>query len=199
MKFTVHKHNVLYQGFFRMEKFHVSYELFNGKGSATVTREVLERGNAAAVLPYDPVADKVVLIEQFRVGAMEDKNGPWLIETIAGMMDANESADEVVRREADEEAKCALGQLIPIAEYYCSPGGCTEKVHLFCGQTDTKQLVNLSVHGLATENEDIRLHICSYEQMLDYYASGKCNNAMTLIAVQWLILHRDKVRSMWLD
>jgi ADP-ribose pyrophosphatase len=120
------------------------------------------------------------------------------VETIAGMIEPGETPEEVALREAVEEANCAVDQLIPIAEYYCSPGGCSEKVYLYCARTCVSQMVNGSVHGLQHEAEDIRLHLVAFDELVENYRAGHYQTAMTLIAVQWLLLHRDHVRNVWL-
>ncbi len=91
---------VCFEGFFRLERYRLRHRLFNGDWSQTVQRELFERGHAAAVLPYDPVTNEVVLIEQFRVGAMNAPGGPWLLEIVAGIIEDNEAAEDVVKREA---------------------------------------------------------------------------------------------------
>lgn len=125
-----------YEGFFRIERYRLRHRLFNGDWSRPLVREVFERGHAAAVLPYDPILDAVVLIEQFRVGALTAPDGPWLLEIVAGMIETDETAEEVVKRESVEEADCAITDLIPLHDYLVSPGGTTERIALFCGRVD---------------------------------------------------------------
>ena len=179
-----------------MERYRLVHELFEGGESRELVRELLQRGDAAAVLPYDPENDCVVLVEQFRIGAINDPHGPWLVETIAGMVEEGEPVDELVRREAIEEADCSLTELVPICDYYCSPGGSSEKIHLFCARTDSTGLGG--VYGCADEGEDIKVHIIPFERLRQMLADNKINTAMTLIAVQWLMLNRDKLRQNWL-
>ena len=83
------------------------------------------RHDAVCVLPYDPQRDRVVLIEQFRVGALGKVDNPWLIELVAGLIDKDESPDEVARREAVEEAGLELADLWPVTRYFPSPGAAT--------------------------------------------------------------------------
>ena len=98
---------VCYDGFFRIERYRLRHQLFRGGWSREITRELFERGHAAAVLPYDPLLDAVVLIEQFRIGALETPGDPWLLEIVAGVIDKpDETPEDVVRREAVEEANC---------------------------------------------------------------------------------------------
>ena len=185
-----------YDGFFRMEKYRLRHELFRGGWSPDITRECLERGHAVAVLLYDPDHDQVVLLEQFRVGALEFPGGPWLLEIVAGIMDdPTETAEEVARRETVEEAGCELLDLIPICHYLVSPGGASESIRLFCGRVDASGISGLS--GLAEEHEDIRLHVVSRTEALDLLKAGRINSAAPIIALQWLELNRSKLLERW--
>lgn len=185
-----------YDGFFRMEKYRLRHELFRGGWSPDITRECLERGHAVAVLLYDPDHDQVVLLEQFRVGALEFPGGPWLLEIVAGIMDdPTETAEEVARRETVEEAGCELLDLIPICHYLVSPGGASESIRLFCGRVDASGISGLS--GLAEEHEDIRLHVVPRAEALDLLKAGRINSAAPIIALQWLELNRLKLLERW--
>ena len=170
--------------------------LYLGGGwSPVLTRVLLERGEAAVVLPYDPVRDQVVLLEQFRIGALHDTAGPWLIEIVAGVIECGETPDEVVRREAVEEADCAIGALQHICTYYVSPGGTSERIHLFCGKVDAGEADG--VHGVAAEGEDIRVTAVPFEDALAMVADGRINSASPIIALQWLAQHRDRLHREW--
>lgn len=181
---------IVFQGHFRIEKFTLRFRLFAGGWSNNVTREIFERGSAVAVLPYDPINKKVVLIEQFRVGALADKTTPWLLEPVAGIIEPNESIEEVSHREAKEEAGLDIIELIPICNYWVSPGGTTEQVFLFCGKVDATKAGGL--HGLKAENEDIRVHVFDLHEARQLLDQGKINNAMGVIALQWLFLNLGK-------
>jgi ADP-ribose pyrophosphatase len=109
-----------YRGFFSLEKLTLRHGLFGGGMSPPITRELIEKGDVSAVLLYDPALDRVVLIEQFRVGALRDPDGPWMMEVVAGLIEAGESAEDVARREAMEEAGCAVLELVPVLR----AGGC---------------------------------------------------------------------------
>jgi ADP-ribose pyrophosphatase len=195
-QFEVLNKTIGYDGFFRMEKYRLRHELFRGGWSPDITRECLERGHAVAVLLYDPDHDQVVLLEQFRVGALEFPGGPWLLEIVAGIMDdPAETAEEVARRETVEEAGCELLDLIPICHYLVSPGGASESITLFCGRVTTSGISGLS--GLAEEHEDIRLHVVSRTEALDLLKAGRINSAAPIIALQWLELNRPKLLERW--
>ncbi len=186
---------ICFEGFFRLERYRLRHRLFNGDWSRPVQRELFERGHAAAVLPYDPVRDEVVLIEQFRVGAMNTPGGPWLLEIVAGIIEDNEAAEDVVKREGLEEAGCDITDLIPLYDYLVSPGGTTERIALFCGRVDATQAEG--VHGLSEEGEDIKVHVATLDTALKLLKSGKVNSASAIISLQWLALNRDDVHTLW--
>ena len=184
-----------YRGYARVFQYRFRHRLFAGGWSAEVRREVFERGHAAAVLPYDPDADAVVLIEQFRIGACAAGFAPWQVEIVAGIVEEGESADEVARREAVEEAGAPIGGLIPICRYLVSPGVASESVALFCGRVDSRGLGG--IHGLAEEHEDIRVEVLSWARALAQLEAGLITNAVAIIALQWLALNRERVREAW--
>ena len=195
-RFEVLDKSICYSGFFRMEKYRLRHELFAGGWSPEMTRECLERGHAVAVLLYDPDSDQVVLLEQFRVGALEFPGGPWLLEIVAGIMDEpGETTEEVARRETVEEAGCEILDLIPICHYLVSPGGTSESITLFCGRVDTSRIGGL--RGVVEEHEDIRLHVVSRSEALNLLHSGRINSAAPIIALQWLELNRLKLLGRW--
>ena len=175
-----------YDGFFKVDAYKLKHELFAGHTSDEFVRELFERGEAAAVLLYDPIRNKVVLVEQFRIGALEDEVSPWLLELVAGIVEEGESPEEVASREAQEEAGCEVSDLEHITSYWVSPGGTSEKIHLYCAHIDSEGLGG--IHGLADENEDILVHVVSCEEAFEAVACGRINNAATIIALQWLQL-----------
>lgn len=180
--------DIVYNGFFKMVKYRFRHKLFAGGWSDTVNREMFERGHAAALLPYDPVTDEVVLIEQFRVGAMAAGCEPWQLEIVAGMIDhQDESAEDVVKREAVEEAGLTVTELQKVTRYLSSSGGCSEMLDIFVGTVDST--IASGIHGLAEESEDIRVHVVSRTQAYQWVESGKIENAASIIALQWLQLH----------
>jgi len=196
-RFEILDKSICYSGFFRLEKYRLRHELFNGGWSAEITRECLERGHAVAILPYDPLTDQVILLEQFRIGALDFPGGPWLTEIVAGIIDhADETAEQVAHREGAEEAGCEFLELIPICHYLVSPGGASESITLFCGRVDT-QTVTSGVRGLAAEHEDIRVSITSRAAALDLLQAGRINSAAPIIALQWLALNHARLRERW--
>ncbi|WP_318494012.1 ADP-ribose diphosphatase [Photobacterium leiognathi] len=183
----------VYQGFFKMVKYRFRHKLFAGGWSGEISREMFERGHAAALLPYDPITDDVVLIEQFRVGAMAAGCEPWQLEIVAGMIDhQDESAEDVVKREAVEEAGLTVAELQKVTRYLSSSGGCSEMLDIFVGTVDSTQAGG--IHGLAEESEDIRVHVVSREQAYEWVESGKIENAASIIALQWLQLNYSRLQ-----
>nr|VFK00974.1 MAG: ADP-ribose pyrophosphatase [Candidatus Kentron sp. LFY] len=195
-----YKHEIIdkttcYQGFFRLIRYRLRHDLFAGGRSDILARECLERGHAAAVLLFDPDLDSLVMVEQFRVGAMEAPGGPWLLEIVAGIMEEGESAEAVVRREAMEEAGCEIGALTPVLRFVLSPGGCSEEIHLFCGRVDAKDAGG--IHGLAREGEDIHVRVVAVDEALGLLERGRIANATAIIALQWFALHRSSLSEQW--
>lgn len=186
-----------FQGFFRLERYHLRHRKFNGAWSRPFTRELFERGHAAAVLPYDPVTDEILLIEQFRAGAMTAPDGPWLMEIVAGIIEPGETADQVVIRESEEEAGCTISDLIPLHHYLVSPGGTTERIILFCGKVAMHTVTHGSIHGNAEEDEDIQVHVVSFTDAMTWLKNGRIRSASAIIALQWLALNRDAIRQHW--
>lgn len=187
---------ILYKGFFSLFEYRFQYRKFDGSVSEMVSREILERGHAVVLLAYDDKRDEVVLIEQIRIAAIDTQASPWILELIAGMMDHdNESTEEVARREAMEEAGIVIGQCKPIISYLASPGGLTEQLHILIGQVDSSTAKG--VHGLAEENEDIKVHVVSREQAYKWVEEGVINNAASIIALQWLQLNHLTLKNEW--
>ncbi len=188
--------NTVYKGRFEVTRYKFRHRLHDGGWSGVFEREVFERGHAAAVLPYDPVRDAVVLIEQFRPGAYAAGLEPWLLEIVAGIIDEGEAAHQVARREALEEAGLELGELVPIASCILSPGACSETIELFVGRTDAATAGG--VFGLADEHEDIRVAVLAVARVQEMLAARTIRNAVTVIALQWLLLNRMPLRDRWI-
>lgn len=195
MQFQLLDRQTVFQGYFRIDQLVFKHETFAGGWTGSFKRELFERGHAAAVLPYDPDRDEVVLIEQFRVGAYENCDNPWLLEVVAGVIEAGETAQQVAHRESLEEAGCQLRQLESITNYFVSPGGTSERTHLFCAAVDSSNVSGL--HGLADEFEDIKVHVVSRERALQMIADGSICSAAPIIALQWLQLNLERIREQW--
>ncbi|MBP2850324.1 ADP-ribose diphosphatase [Dickeya oryzae] len=187
----------LYKGFFSLQRYRFRHRLFNGGMSDEVSREILERGHAVVLLPYDPVRDEVVLIEQIRIAAYDTSPSPWLFELVAGMIEPGESQEEVARREAEEEAGLVVKRCLPALSYLASPGGTSERLAIWIGEVDASAASG--IHGLAEENEDIRVHVVSREQSYQWVEHGIIDNAASVIALQWLALHHETLKKAWVD
>ena len=185
----------LYSGFFSMDLYRFRHRLFNGEMSGEIRREIFERGHAAVLLPFDPARDEVVLVEQIRIAAYDVSESPWLLEMVAGMIEEGESVEDVARREALEEAGLVVGRTKPVLSYLASPGGTTERSSIMVGEVDATTAEG--IHGLADENEDIRVHVVSRELAYQWVEEGKIDNAASVIALQWLQLHYQTLRHEW--
>ena len=170
----------LYRGFFSLDLYRFRHRLFNGQMSHEVRREIFERGHAAVLLPFDPVRDEVVLIEQIRIAAYDTSETPWLLEMVAGMI---------------EEAGLIVKRTKPVLSFLASPGGTSERSSIMVGEVDATTASG--IHGLADENEDIRVHVVSREQAYQWVEEGKIDNAASVIALQWLQLHHQALKNEW--
>lgn len=189
------KRQTCFQGFYRLDRLTLQHRQFRGGLGPVLTRELFVRPDAVCVLPYDPVQDAVVLVEQFRVGALQKSTNPWLLEVVAGLIEPGEQPEQVAYREAQEEAGLTLTALWPVCSYYPSPGGSDERVHLFIGRCDSSQAEG--VHGLPSEGEDIRVQVYSRIAALTALSQGSIDNAATLLSLQWLALHQAQLVSAW--
>lgn len=190
MKWEIIEKTIHHDGFFRMEQYRLRHELFAG-GDVEIERELFVRTDTVAVLPYDPVQDCVVLIEQFRVGALERVEGPWLREIVAGIIEPGETMEEVARRECQEETRCKPCELIPITRYYVSPGGTSERMTVFCGLVDATEA---GVLAGVDRQEDIRIEVVAAELAFRWMDEGVIDSAPPIIALQWLRLNRSGLR-----
>lgn len=196
LEFEILAQETLHQGFFRLEQYSLRHTLFRGGWSPAISRELYRRTNCVAVLLYDPQRDEVVLIEQFRVGAILQPQRAWLVEIVAGAIEAGETAVDVAYREAEEEAGCQILDLLEIMSFYTTPGGSSERITLFCGRVDTRQVGG--IHGLQEEGEDIKVSAVSTDKVFQMLESGEIESGIPIIALQWLWIHRIDLRNQWL-
>ncbi len=183
----------VYQGFFRLETYSVKHTLFKGGWNEGVKRELFRRGDCVAVLLYDPVLDEVVLVEQFRIGAVLQNRPPWLIEIVAGAVEQGEIAEDAAMREALEEADCHIHELRLINRFFTSPGGASEWLSLYYGRVDASNVGG--IHGLDEEGEDIRVFSVKFDEAWEMLQSGVIDSAIPIVAMQWLYINRDTIRS----
>jgi ADP-ribose pyrophosphatase len=192
----IRERKTVYQGFFRIDHFRLRHRLYAGGWSPELSREIFLRHNAAAILLYDPQRDTLVFIEQFRLAAHLAGFPAWQLEIVAGIIDRDESAAAVARREAQEEAGLSvIGEIIPIHRFLPSPGGSTETVDLFCGRVDAGNAGG--IHGLADESEDIKVVVKGTDEAFALLEAGKIQNAFTLIALHWFAAKRETLRRLW--
>jgi ADP-ribose pyrophosphatase len=196
-QFEILNKEIVYKGFFRMEVYRLKHTLYAGGWSEEISRELFVRGSCIAVLLYDPDADKVVLIEQFRAGAMIRPERAWLVEIVAGAIEEGETAEEVAFRESLEEAGCEIQELITINEFYTTPGGASERITLFCGRVDSDKIGG--VHGLDEEHEDIWVRTVPFEEAYHMVQIGEIESAIPIIAIQWLALNRQQLQQQWIN
>ena len=192
-----------HQGYFRIDRYHLRHRQFDGAKGPEISREIFERGHAAAVLMYDPDIDLLVFIEQFRPGALaalsspwyEEDHSPWLIEIVAGIIEDGEDPVDVVRREAIEESGCLVDELELISHYLVTPGGSSESMFAYCGRVDASDVGG--IHGLAEEGEDIRVFTMTPEDAFKAVEMGCIQNSMTIIPVLWFRQNRERLREKW--
>ena len=188
----------VYSGFFKVDRLRIRHRCFQADRELLIQRELFVRGDAAAAILYDPDHNLIGLIDQFRVGALKEVQGPWCLEVVAGMIDSDETPEQVIVRELQEEANIVAKRLDYIGNYLSSPGGTDEKLHLFCAICDLRQAEG--VFGLDSEAEDIRVRVFDADKLLaGLYAGGlnsrgRYNNAATLISLQWLYFHRQRAQ-----
>lgn len=185
----------VHEGYFRVNAYRLRHELHSGGMSQEIRREVFERGHAVGVLLYDPARRQVVLQEQFRIGAHVAGFNPWLTEIVAGIIEPGESPEDVARREASEEAGLTVTDLITLCHYLVSPGGTSESVRLYLGRIDAEGAGG--IHGLDHEDEDIRVIALDVAEALALLHDDKVDNALLVIALQWLALNENKARAAW--
>lgn len=185
----------LYEGFVRLVRYRLRHRLHEGGWSPELVRERIEGLRAASVLLFDPVRDEVVLVEQFRIGALEREGGAWVLETVGGYVPPDELPGAVARREVREETGCEVSRLEFICEFYVSPGFSNERISLFCGQVDAAGAAG--VHGLPEEGEDILVRVVPALEAIRGAGKAPYDSTSLVIALQWLAMNRDTLRRRW--
>lgn len=196
-KFEVLACETLFQGYFRVDRYHLQHERFDGAWSPPFTREIFNYGRkVSGILLFDPQHDKVVMVEQFRTCPMIHGENPWIMEIVMGMIDAGETPEQAARREALEEAGCEVIDMQPITNYFTSPGATSDHVSLYVGRAKAPE--DGRIGGIASEHEDIRVHVLDATAAIGLLFANKIRDAQTLIALQWFAMHRTELRSRWL-
>ena len=188
--------HLAHDGFLSIEHIQLRHRLFSGEWSEFFKRELQLKDPAVGVLLFDPILDRILFVRQFRIGMLGEQGSSWPLEIVAGMVDHGEPPEQVALRESKEESNCVPTELISICEYYNSPGGSNEKITLFCGRIDSSNAGG--VFGLMDEHEDIEVQLQSYDDAIAMLESGQIDNAMTIIALQWLRLHRQELLDRWI-
>ena len=185
----------LYDGHLKVTQYHLTHEKYDGGVTPNLQRELVGRSDAVAMVGYDPDTDEIVLIEQFRMGAIHEKQ-PWLIEIVAGLIEEGESPEEVTIRECQEEIGCTPSELINISNFYTSPGGSSEWVQLYIGKVSVSELN--SNGGLDEEGEDIKVSVVPASDIPYMLSTGEIRSAIAIVGLQWFMLNHENIRRQWL-
>lgn len=185
----------LHQGFYRLDSLEIKHTLFSGGWSEKIKRELFRRNDCVGVLLYDPELDKVIILEQFRVGAINRPGHAWLLEIVAGAIEYGETAEEVAYREVKEEAGCEVKDLREIMQFYTTPGGSSERITLYYAEVDSTQIGG--IHGLIDEGEEILVSVVPADEVFVMLQNGLIDSATPIIALQWLYLNREQLRRQW--
>ena len=186
----------VYSGFLKIIEFDFQFRKFDGTMSEVLTRQVMHRGDAAAMLPYDPVRDEVLLIRQVLAGNIVANVPERPLQVIAGMVEWNETEVGVAIRESEEEAGIQIGRT-RIAHYFMpSPGGCSERIGTFVGEADLSNAGG--IHGLAEEHEDIRVEVVSAVDAIRMLDEGEIEAGPAVVVLSWFARHHAELRAEWL-
>ena len=195
MDWKIHQKQLQYNGHFKVTQYQLIHEKYDGSETPILQRELVARNDAVAMVAYDPHVDKLVLVEQFRVGAVSEEQ-PWLIEIVAGLIEDGESVEEVTIRECQEEIGCQPSELLKIGGFYTSPGGNSEWIHLFIGKVSISELADRG--GLDHEGEDIKVLVVPASDISYMLSTGEIRSAIAIIGLQWFVMNRDNIRQAWL-
>lgn len=195
MDWKIHKQHIVYDGHFKVTNYELTHELFAGGESSVIHRECVARQDAVALVPYDPITNQVVLVEQFRIGAAREAQ-PWLKEIVAGLIEVDENPVDVAARETLEEIGCAVTNIAPITKFYTTPGGVSELIYLYIGKVDVTEVQGFA--GLAHEGEDIKVHIVALDDLESMLQQGEIRSAIGIIGLQWLLNNYKKLQQEWL-
>lgn len=186
----------VFKGYFQIDRYTLRHRRFDGGWTHDITREIFERGHATVVLLYDVDRDRVAMIEQFRPGALAAGWYPWLVECVAGIIEPGETPEDVAWRESEEEAGAKPTAMVEVGKYLVTAGGSSESCALFCARVDSTTIDGL--HGLAHEGEDIRVFTLPVAEAYEMTRDGRICNSMAVLAIQWLVLEKDRIRALWL-
>ena len=185
---TIESREPIFRGFIQVEKVSFRHRLFNQPDySPVIQRELIHRPEAAGVLLYNDQQQRFALIEQFRVGALNDPVSAWQLEVIAGVLDGDEAPEDCIRRESLEESGCEVQQLQHLFSFYPSAGACSEFFHLYAAEVELPKMGG--IFGMPDEGENIQLHLFDYSEVGTLLRNGRLRNAPVIMALQWLVQH----------
>lgn len=185
---TIESREFLFRGFIQVEKVNLTHRLFHrSEYSPIIQRELIHRPEAAGVLLYNNQQQRFALIEQFRVGALNDSESAWQLEVIAGVLDGDEAPEDCIRRESLEESGCEVQQLQHLFSFYPSAGACSEFFHLYAAEVELPKMGG--IFGMPDEGENIQLHLFDYSEVGTLLRNGRLRNAPVIMALQWLVQH----------
>jgi ADP-ribose pyrophosphatase len=196
----VESDETVWKGRFALDIIKFRQRRFDGTFSDTRTWELLRRGKAAAVLPYDPVLDRVVVIEQFRLPAFAAGLDPVMTELAAGLVDPSETPESTILREAQEEMGLQVDSLEKIGDFLLTPGGCDELCTLFAGRVRLGEIGAdgfIGRGGLASEQEDILVRALPAREVIEKAIAGAYPNSVCTIGLLWFAARRDWLRAKW--
>jgi ADP-ribose pyrophosphatase len=182
----------VFSGYSRIKQYRFRFPLFKGGESTLIQREVFVRPPAVAVLLYDPDTNQVVLIEQFRIGALGESESPWILEIVAGVIDEGDTPVQTAIRETLEETGYSIQSLIPICHCFVTPGLSNEKIYIYCAKINAK--TEGGIYGLTDHGEDIKVHLMDREKAFQLLSQGKIISAPTIMALQWLQVNYSSLR-----
>jgi len=182
--------------FFSFQSVDIRHRRFDGQMSDTLVREGFFGVDAAVVLPYDPIRDRVLLVEQARLGPrLRHDPNPWMLEPVAGIVDARETPQAAALRECREEAGLQVAHLAPAGAFYVSPGASTDYFYTYVAVCDLPQ-PETYFGGLDTEAEDLRLHPMSLDAAMALADSGEIATGPALFLLHWILRHKDRLRAL---
>lgn len=184
-KVSIEQKRYILEDVFKVEEARLRFEKFNGEMSDEIRRISLERGDSVAVIIFNLTTNKLILINQFRYPTYKNDQG-WLIEAIAGIVDPNETPEQSARREVQEEVGLNISTLEYISTFYPSPGGSSERIHLYYSEVSGENAKYKKTGGLVSEGEDIKAEELSLQEALGKIKSGEIMDAKTIIGIYWL-------------
>ncbi|MGI4954306.1 MAG: NUDIX domain-containing protein [Janthinobacterium lividum] len=198
---VLEQQETVWSGRFDVDVVKFRHRRFDGTMSGLRTWEVFRRGPAAALLPYDPWTDQVVLMEQFRLPALAAGMEPVMMEIPAGLCDTGEAPEATVRREIQEEIGLQADRVVPFGDVVLTPGGSDERCSLFAGRVRAPAAGPDGIAGtagLASEQEDIRVRVLPAALAIERAVDGQYSNSVTMLALLWLAARRERLRAEWL-